>query len=567
MAVGVKAGLDLDRVELGSEHFGFLLELRLIRRRPPVGHVAVRVKEAALVVEAMGHLMADHDTDAAVIDGVIRIGVEERRLQDGGREADLIGRRVIVGIDRLRRHAPFGLVRRLAEFGHIVGHIPGAGTAQILKIGLGRIDVEGAVILPLVGIADLDGEGCELLMRLDLGGVAHPVERINVLAKGGTQVLHEGDHLLLGSLREIALDIHLADGFAENAVRDAHRPLPTGFLLLGPGHLAAEEVPGSGIEVIAQGSGGMLDKLPEHIVLQDSEVGIGEDVIESFEERRLADDDLLLRGNVPSLEVLVEEYGGIGRNDRLRRHRIVSSLEIPLLDPCPGNLCKLILHGERIRSPVGRIVDPGEREHLLKESLITGFESGTGFFQIVIAVAHAEPALPQIEDLVVAVHQVSFDISAEEAAVTAIVFHFGKLCDKVLLAFNRKDLCDIRLNRLRAEGIAGGGIQRHLVQVGDLLVDGPLLSPHLGHADEELIEPLLVQLREHVERAISGELGLERVLRLPAAGGILVEINLGADGRVKIGEVDRLHHLPPGTASSQHQNRGHKQKILFHNME
>jgi hypothetical protein len=51
--------------------------------------------------------VADHGTDAAVVDRVVAVGVEERRLQDRGREVDRVVGGVVVRVDRLRGHAPF----------------------------------------------------------------------------------------------------------------------------------------------------------------------------------------------------------------------------------------------------------------------------------------------------------------------------------------------------------------------------------------------------------------------------------------------------------------------------
>ena len=59
--------------------------------------------------------MTDYATDATVVDSVVSIGIEERRLQDGCREADLVGGGVIVSIDSLRSHLPFCLVHRLVH--------------------------------------------------------------------------------------------------------------------------------------------------------------------------------------------------------------------------------------------------------------------------------------------------------------------------------------------------------------------------------------------------------------------------------------------------------------------
>ena len=59
----------------------------------------------------MRHFVTDNHADGAVVGRIVSLNVEERRLQDSCREADLVGRRVVVSIDRLRRHQPFGLVR------------------------------------------------------------------------------------------------------------------------------------------------------------------------------------------------------------------------------------------------------------------------------------------------------------------------------------------------------------------------------------------------------------------------------------------------------------------------
>ena len=59
--------------------------------------------------------MADYATNATIVDSLIDVGVEERRLQDGCREADFVGGRVVISVDSLRSHVPFGLVYRLVH--------------------------------------------------------------------------------------------------------------------------------------------------------------------------------------------------------------------------------------------------------------------------------------------------------------------------------------------------------------------------------------------------------------------------------------------------------------------
>ena len=88
--------------------------------RPPVAQRAGGVEAAALVVEAVAHLVADHGADAAVVHRIVGVEVEERRLQDGGGEDDLVADGVVVGVDGLRRHAPLLGVDRLAGLAELV---------------------------------------------------------------------------------------------------------------------------------------------------------------------------------------------------------------------------------------------------------------------------------------------------------------------------------------------------------------------------------------------------------------------------------------------------------------
>ena len=60
--------------------------------RLPLAQVALAVVLRALVVEAVGHLVADDHADAAEVHRRVDGEVEERRLQDAGREVDVVER-------------------------------------------------------------------------------------------------------------------------------------------------------------------------------------------------------------------------------------------------------------------------------------------------------------------------------------------------------------------------------------------------------------------------------------------------------------------------------------------
>ena len=155
----------LEAAVLLDQHLGARLELLAVGVGPPVDHVAVAVGLRALVVEAVADLVADHRADAAVVDRVVGFEVEERGLEDRGREDDLVHPGVVVGVDRLRGHAPLVAVDRLAELGEVAVDLE-RGRAADVAHEVVAADLELRVVAPLVGVADLGRELGELLEGL-----------------------------------------------------------------------------------------------------------------------------------------------------------------------------------------------------------------------------------------------------------------------------------------------------------------------------------------------------------------------------------------------------------------
>ena len=89
VAVDVHAGQRLEGVVLRAQLPGAVFERLGVVGGPPVAQVAVGVDLAALVVEAVGELVADHAADGAVVDGGVGVGIEDRRLQDRRRKHDV----------------------------------------------------------------------------------------------------------------------------------------------------------------------------------------------------------------------------------------------------------------------------------------------------------------------------------------------------------------------------------------------------------------------------------------------------------------------------------------------
>ncbi len=58
----------------------------------------------------MPHFVPDHHADGAVVYGIVGVHVEERSLQDAGRERDRVARRRVVSVDSRGRHGPLGAI-------------------------------------------------------------------------------------------------------------------------------------------------------------------------------------------------------------------------------------------------------------------------------------------------------------------------------------------------------------------------------------------------------------------------------------------------------------------------
>ena len=106
-----------ERIKLFNQHIGALFKFGAIGLGPPIQHVAIAIEFRTLVIKAMADFMADNCPNTAVIGCDIGIQIKERWLQDGGRKDDLILDRVVISVNSLRGHQPFGLINWLADLG------------------------------------------------------------------------------------------------------------------------------------------------------------------------------------------------------------------------------------------------------------------------------------------------------------------------------------------------------------------------------------------------------------------------------------------------------------------
>src|SRR5207244_1202711 len=113
---------------------GTLVKLLAVLGRPPHVEIAFSVVLAALIVEAVRDLMTDHSPHSAVVDGIVSLEVEEGRLENSGRERDLIVRAGIRSVDGRRRESPTGLVSWLADVLCVAGDLECLRPANVFGV-------------------------------------------------------------------------------------------------------------------------------------------------------------------------------------------------------------------------------------------------------------------------------------------------------------------------------------------------------------------------------------------------------------------------------------------------
>ena len=105
-------------------------------------------------------------------------------------------------------------------------------TADVIHKALVLRDVELRVVLPLVRIADLDGEVRELLNSLLLRLVRHPLKLRDAILEGRLEVANHRLHTLLSLLGEVLLDIDLTERLTERAIEQIDCTTPAWVHLL-----------------------------------------------------------------------------------------------------------------------------------------------------------------------------------------------------------------------------------------------------------------------------------------------------------------------------------------------
>ena len=402
--------------ELLHDAGGAGLEFLGARRGPPVGEIAASVVLAAAVVEAVRHLVADDHADAAEVDGIVGLRVEERRLQDAGGEGDAVDRRAVIGVHGRRRHAPLGLVHRLADLVVIPPRLEGLGLHDVRQEGR-AVDLDRAVVLPLVGITHLHAERVQLGDRLGPGGFVHPGEALEVGAQRGAEVGDELEHAGLGRGREILGHVELAQGLPDLAVGGRHHAPPAGLHFLHAGQDGAVKAEILVHERLAQERRHVVHQVPTQVGLPVRHGRRGQLRGERLEKFRVRKIQLGERGRAHRAEKGGPVEGAGDLREVGHGHLVVAGVGIAELDARQRGLRQHGLEPQhRLRADLGSLgVVAKQLQHLgdVGDVLLAELLGLLVVVEIIVAVRQAEAALVKLGDVPVAVLRVRAGKKAE----------------------------------------------------------------------------------------------------------------------------------------------------------
>ena len=353
------------------------------------------------------------------------------------------------------------------------------------------------------------------------------------------QVLHQSEHTLLVLCGEIFGYIHLAHGLGKDAVGHRHGTLPAGFHLLLAGHRLAVEIERSLLEIVAQVRRGIVQVLRREVVTDILQRGVLHQVVGVGDRRFRRHDDRVEVADAHCFVVNGPVDGVVGLLELGLRRGVVLCRNVAQLGIRPRLLGQLRLD---VHHPGNSLLDIGfgnsaQAEELAQILLVGRPDILVLRVEVVIAVAHREARLPDIECIDIAVHQVGAHADAEKRVGDRGVYpgHYG---GQLRTVGDRKDPGYGILHRSCALGVQAHRIEPHLIEVGDFLLDAAGLGLHLGHLREKLVDTLLVVVAQDIERTVARIFRFEGVVLLPAARGVLVEIGVRGYRKVEIGQVD-----------------------------
>src|SRR6266404_1101263 len=196
LTVLVDSLFDLKPVELVNDTLGPRLKRFEILISPPVCKIARCIKLPSLIIKAMRHFVADYRAHASIVECVVSLRIEKRRLQNARGKDYLVNLRIVVGVYRRWRHTPLHSIDRSANLIQVSSFLKRVRSESVVNVGT-AIHLQRRVVAPFIRVANLVEKRIELNNSLLACCVAHPVERADIAFQRQFEIPH---HLQRSSL-------------------------------------------------------------------------------------------------------------------------------------------------------------------------------------------------------------------------------------------------------------------------------------------------------------------------------------------------------------------------------
>ncbi|VXC06622.1 hypothetical protein BREVUG8_90154 [Brevundimonas sp. G8] len=513
------------------------LEVGLVLRRPPVAQHAVAVGLGALVVEAVADLVADHPADAAIVDRRIAVRIEEGRLQDRRREDDLVVGRVVVGVHRLRGHAPLRLVDRLVQAGQIIVPLeqaPALGVADQVV----RADVQAGIVAPLLGIADLDRELAQLLLRRRLGLRPHPRQGLDPVRQGGAQIGDQFFHLGLGFGREILSDVKPARGLAQRTFGEGDGALFAGALLGLARQIARAELPLGVREALGHHRRHVIGGVEGFPGLQQLDRRLGVDGRDLGHGRVLSHDQARHAAQFGGVVIGLPGEAGRVLGEFGDGELVVGLVAVAVLGRRPVGLGDLAFQGHDLGGGLGWVGPADHTQHARDIGLVQDLLVGETGVQIIVPVGQADARLTRRDDVAGRLFGIDGDAGAEEGRAEA-ADRLAHIDGHLVMAVGGADRGQIGLQRLGVQLLDARFVDVGAIGVGDLgLVRTGRQVGAVRQAQHQFLHTVVRQFAQQGERAIAGAVRRDDQFFQRLAVGVLEEVVARLNRCVAAGHVE-----------------------------
>ena len=543
LAVDVDVIHDDEFGELVAHAIDLLLEVLRVGFGPPILQVAGGVELAAFIVKAVGEFVSDGGASVAVVGRGVELRIIERRLQDSGREVDVVHLRIVVGVDGDGRHHPLVPVDGLTDLLDVARGLK-LGKAQNVASEVTTLNLHAGVVAPLIRVSDLVVDAVQFDERLLFGGGAHPVKVVDLALHGLLNQLGHVDGVGLGLRSEGAADELLSESFTEVVVGVLDAALPARSELLGAAQVAAVE----GKILIDEGAGEILrasaDEVPAQVGAPGGDRLLFDERLHALEELGLVHVDRGEGREVVGGEVLipVEARGeGLQLGDG---HLMVELVGIALFHAREGDLGELGLKakngcgvGRRLRGLLAK-----EDKHVgdVFGVVLTGVNAlGVGL-EVVVAVGQAEAAGIHVGDDRGGIAEVLSAAGGEErtAVVPGLQVAGGEVWGQVGGLLDPGYGLELRFERGGAESFNARLIHATGEEVSELLLHGSTGGLSLCEIVEDAPEELIVVIGQLAVDAPTGLIGGDGIVLHPAAATELVEVHAGVGRAVEGWQVE-----------------------------